>query len=322
MFYMNLAILDGICIYPTETGQRAFCPECGGAVMSKVGAIKEAHWAHLAETNCEGYYKPMSDWHRSWQEKFPKEWREVYTKKDGEVCIADVKTPRGTTIEFQHSPISQWNIDKRKRVHEDIFWVLDAKEYYTSITTCTYNTGISVAFKVTEDTVSGKDAHMIVDILSSMGIKNDYFNGIQIEKISREAVRIYGKFKYRHTYLYTVIIKGIHTSDLALYDRAYAFMANLLTTKRSLRGIFDAKLDLNSGGSLNAILGIIKYTEHSLYITKKGKCFSNSNGVFIDNAENVPEDSLLQVFKDGTFKIFKKEGFIQKLLSHSQTKTN
>ncbi len=77
----------------------------------------------------------------------------------------------------------------------------------------------------------------------------------------------------------------------------------------------NGKLDVN-------ILPILTI-KHSLYAHKSNKKFQNSNGVFIDNAKNVPEDSLLQVFKDGTFKIFKKEGFIQKLLSHSQTnKTN
>ena len=319
---MNLAILDGICIYPTETGQRAFCPECGAAVMSKVGAIKEPHWAHLVETNCEGYYKPMSEWHRQWQSKFPKEWREIYTKKDGEVCIADVKTPRGTTIEFQHSPISEWNIDKRKRVHGDVFWVLDGNEYYTSITTQAYNIGISVRFKGTEDTFSGKDGSQIVDILFFMGIKKDCFHDIQIEKMSREAVRVYGKFKYRHTYVYTITIKSTYAKDTDLYDNASSFIGNFLTIKKSLSGISDVKLDLNIDGSLNAKLEIIKHIDHSLYISKKGRYFFNSNGVFIDNAKNVPEDSLLQVFKDGTFKIFKKEGFIEKLLSHSQTKTN
>ena len=41
-----------------------------------------------------------------WKKCFPEEWQEVvHFAEDGEKHIADVKTPSGLVIEFQHSAI-------------------------------------------------------------------------------------------------------------------------------------------------------------------------------------------------------------------------
>ena len=349
MFYMNLAILDGICIYPTETGQRAFCPECGGAVMSKVGAIKEAHWAHLAETNCEGYYKPMSEWHRSWQEKFPKEWREIYTKKDGEVCIADVKTPRGTTIEFQHSNISEDNIAKRKRVHGDVFWVLDGEVYNASLKyfsrTKYESNSVTLDFTVNMKNNYGNAPHYLrydtiqkyIDnvcnaqslelMLSDIPDKkerllirhrkgdeyrgNDYLLYTDIKQFDIDKWNECGKIQFNCSIQFNTI--GMDK------NKEYRIKYGVMGEMNFMAGDFDAKADITN---VSFKIDGAEKTQSGYVLDYWFHRFFNSNGVFIDNAKNVPEDSLLQVFKDGTFKIFKKEGFIEKLLSHSQTKTN
>ena len=71
----------------------------------------------------------MSEWHRAWQNCFPKECREVVVQSDGVKHIADVLINK-TVIEFQHSPITAEEIAKRNRFYTEcgykVVWVFDA----------------------------------------------------------------------------------------------------------------------------------------------------------------------------------------------------
>ena len=67
-----------------------------------------------------------TQWHRDWKNQFPKEWQEVvHIADDGEKHIADIKTPEGLVIEFQHSSIKSEEVDARDAFYKDIIWVVD-----------------------------------------------------------------------------------------------------------------------------------------------------------------------------------------------------
>ena len=116
------------------------CPICDGAVFLKIGnGLRRPHFAHKSSGTdgraCDGWNYDMSDWHRSWQEHFPEEWREVVVEHDGikhraDVLIEDNKL----VVEFQHSPLSPEEYQERnvfyKNCGYDIVWLFDMSEDY------------------------------------------------------------------------------------------------------------------------------------------------------------------------------------------------
>ncbi|WDD92819.1 hypothetical protein Bsp3421_002850 [Burkholderia sp. FERM BP-3421] len=75
-------------------------------MVAKCGRVKVWHWAHKGKKPCDPWYESETQWHRDWKDKFPREWQEVvdHDAQSGEIHIADVKTPHGLVLEFQHSP--------------------------------------------------------------------------------------------------------------------------------------------------------------------------------------------------------------------------
>ena len=123
---------NNITIEEAVRGGKYFCPICGGAVIVKAKsseAVRE-HFAHKNKTECDSWNYDMSDWHRKWQNSFPKECQEVVVQKDGIKHRADVLI-NNTVIEFQHSPITAEEIAERNRFYAEcghkVVWVFDAE---------------------------------------------------------------------------------------------------------------------------------------------------------------------------------------------------
>ena len=107
---------------------RGTCPCCGSDMVAKCGTQKVWHWAHKGKRECDHWWENETEWHRDWKNKFPKEWQEVvHFTDDGEKHIADVKTPDGLVIEFQHSAISPKEIRLRTAFYERVIWVVDGR---------------------------------------------------------------------------------------------------------------------------------------------------------------------------------------------------
>lgn len=131
---MQYSIVDSVKSFPEYSGQRGICPCCGSETVAKCGDFKEWHWSHLSLIDCEYSNREMTEWHRSWQEKFPIECREIFMKDSvtGERHFADVYVNE-MAIEFQHSPISHDEIWNRINFYTDnhkkkMVWVLDISE--------------------------------------------------------------------------------------------------------------------------------------------------------------------------------------------------
>ena len=125
---------DGQKVEATETGQRAFCPDCGEEMMSRCGDVYASHWAHMSKDrencNLNRQYKPMTKWHRDWQDRFDNALKEeLVVDEEGNRFYADVKNSNGIIIEFQHSTIPAEVVMKREKVYKDLIWVLDIETF-------------------------------------------------------------------------------------------------------------------------------------------------------------------------------------------------
>jgi competence protein CoiA len=108
----------------------AICPECGGKVIAKCGSINIWHWAHRSFVACDPWCEGETEWHLYWKSLFPKEYVEVPVVVSGVRHRADVKTPNGIIIEFQHSSLSVLDIRAREMFYQNMIWVFDVRVPY------------------------------------------------------------------------------------------------------------------------------------------------------------------------------------------------
>ncbi len=111
-----------------------FCPVCAEPLSYRAGSYNIPHFAHKAKSVCT-YGKDLdnkSPWHRHMQELFPREMQEVVfiDENTGEKHIADIFIQEtNTIIEFQHSPITKEEFQRRTMFHilagRRIVWVFD-----------------------------------------------------------------------------------------------------------------------------------------------------------------------------------------------------
>ena len=120
-----------VSISDTQPGQSYFCDLCGKKlILKKKGKNRAPHFAHPHGSDCADW-GDMSEWHLDWQAQFPVHTREVVLEKDGERHRADVcLQERRLVIEFQHSPISQEDFERRCLFYTgcgyQLVWVFDA----------------------------------------------------------------------------------------------------------------------------------------------------------------------------------------------------
>ncbi len=126
---------ERVLIENTIKNEQYFCPICGEplTIRAKDSLAVRTHFAHKRGTHCfDDWTHDMSDWHLSWQKRFPEECREhVVTDKGGIKHRADIFI-NNTVIEFQHSPIKGEEIAKRNEFYLScgypVVWVFDATD--------------------------------------------------------------------------------------------------------------------------------------------------------------------------------------------------
>jgi len=106
-------------------GALGHCPACGAEMTPKCGDINVWHWAHKTESACD--YEPETLWHSELKRMWAFENQEIVKTKLGQKRIADIITNSGTTIEFQHSPISVRTVSAREYFWNKMIWVFDAR---------------------------------------------------------------------------------------------------------------------------------------------------------------------------------------------------
>lgn len=122
---MRYATFDGQRI-EAAPGLRAICSACGAAVIGKCGEQRVWHWAHRGLLECDPWWERETEWHREWKAEFPSQCQEVVQRApDGEKHVADVKTPHGVVIEFQHSHLPPDERRARETFYRRMVWVVD-----------------------------------------------------------------------------------------------------------------------------------------------------------------------------------------------------
>lgn len=108
-------------------GLRGTCEICQSVLIAKCGNERIKHWAHKSKIACDPWWENKTEWHRKWQNLFPKEWQEkIHTDSaTGEKHIADIKTDKELVIEFQYSAIKPDEIKSREAFYKNMVWVVD-----------------------------------------------------------------------------------------------------------------------------------------------------------------------------------------------------
>jgi competence protein CoiA len=102
------------------------CPSCKSEMLARCGSKKVWHWAHKGRRHCDHWWENETEWHRNWKNLFPTDWQEVPARDGtGELHIADIKTPDGLVVEFQHSAIKLDEVKKRTIFYDKIIWIID-----------------------------------------------------------------------------------------------------------------------------------------------------------------------------------------------------
>jgi len=103
----------------------ATCPECNDDVVPKCGRIMVWHWAHTSNNSCDNWGEE-GKWHSEWKLLLPPERTEYIIERGGEKHRADYYSPKGITVEFQHSSIKPEEIEKRESFYgPNMIWVFD-----------------------------------------------------------------------------------------------------------------------------------------------------------------------------------------------------
>lgn len=123
---MRYALVNGEKV-EAQKGLIGICPGCRQPVIAKCGEHKIHHWAHKSQKECDNWWEPETEWHRTWKDNFPKDWQEIFLPdpQTGENHIADVRTPHGLVVEFQHSHIDPKERLSREQFYRNMIWVVN-----------------------------------------------------------------------------------------------------------------------------------------------------------------------------------------------------
>lgn len=121
------AIINGERKHISEVESRdiGLCPLCNGQLRAYKGQKNRAHWRHVGLEECDPWHEGKTPWHMGWQDKFDRTWQEVPMRNETERHFADVRTPAGIVVEFQHSPMDPETRKIRENFYGNMIWVID-----------------------------------------------------------------------------------------------------------------------------------------------------------------------------------------------------
>ncbi|NKK79282.1 competence protein CoiA [Rhizobium leguminosarum] len=123
---MKYALVDGHR-HEAAVGLRGVCQGCGLPTTAKCGQQRVHHWAHRT-ANCDKWWERETVWHREWKNEFPVECQEIrISSSSGDFHVADVQTPNGIVLEFQHSPLPLEDRQARESFYVNMAWIVDGR---------------------------------------------------------------------------------------------------------------------------------------------------------------------------------------------------
>lgn len=121
---MQFALIDGRRC-KASPGIVGVCQSCSSPMIAKCGDLRAWHWAHRGDRRCDPWWEE-TEWHVSWKARFPADWQEVIQRAEsGEKHIADVKSPNGCVLEFQHSRLADEERNAREAFYKKMVWIVD-----------------------------------------------------------------------------------------------------------------------------------------------------------------------------------------------------
>lgn len=227
---------------PTK-GAKGICPVCGEEVLAKCGNVKAHYWSHLADSKCV-YKGNKGEWHIAWQNEFPDDWQEVLliNTENNERNLADVRTPNGLILEFQHSHIKDEEKTARELFYKNMCWVVDGTNW-SKIRTYFENKYKDASEEEIEKRVGidKYDYEMIFSAVwasSSVPIFYDFYGQNTSEERTRWQEYLYCCFPYRDWVgFYAVPIKRQNFIKIAREDRLQKMMHDIQRSidKKSLQ---------------------------------------------------------------------------------------
>jgi len=132
---MQFALINGIKSAPCKNGL-GNCPLCNEDVFARCGNIKVHHWAHKSKKVCDPWWENETLWHRTWKNHFPTNWQEFiqFDSITNEKHVADLKSPDGLIVEFQHSYLTTEERLSRERFYQHMIWILDGTRRKNDLT--------------------------------------------------------------------------------------------------------------------------------------------------------------------------------------------
>jgi hypothetical protein len=123
---MHFAIINNNRV-EAQPKLQGLCSCCSKPVIAKCGIRKIWHWAHKSKTDCDSWWEPETEWHRTWKNNYPADWQEIslLDKRTGEKHIADIRSVHNLVIEFQHSYIDPQERTSREQFYKNMVWVVD-----------------------------------------------------------------------------------------------------------------------------------------------------------------------------------------------------
>lgn len=122
---MRYALVDGVR-REAEPKLPGTCANCGSEMVARCGQQRIPHWAHRGKLECDRWWEPETEWHRTWKGFFPREWQEVIQiAVGGERHIADIRNDKGWVIELQHSRIAPEERLSRESFYDPMVWIVD-----------------------------------------------------------------------------------------------------------------------------------------------------------------------------------------------------
>ena len=110
---MQYADIEGN-VREAQPGLTGKCRDCGHPMVAKCGQHRVWHWAHWKSKDCDPWWEPETEWHRSWKNQFPVAWQEIgHTAQSGERhrMNGDRRRRRGRPINLPRHPTaaSPWD---------------------------------------------------------------------------------------------------------------------------------------------------------------------------------------------------------------------
>jgi len=126
--------------YNKSIHDQAYNQPNGAKLIAKRGNILKHHFAFKNKDESNSNYDPWyaakkveggkTEWHSTWQSLSNPNKVEITMTQDGVKHIADMISKQDKVIEFQHSPLSQEEIQAREDFYQDMIWVMDARSNF------------------------------------------------------------------------------------------------------------------------------------------------------------------------------------------------